>query len=68
MFADSISNLKEEVEKLKAIILAQSEVISYYEFDCERSEYTDDEIPEELLEAELQLYAAEEAYEQWQKN
>ena len=58
--ADNMSDLKLKVENLKSILIAQDEIISWYEDDHDRYEYDDEEVPEELLELEQQLEAAKE--------
>ena len=48
----------EAIERLQYIIDAQADLIGYYEEDCSRSEYEDEEIPRGLAELELALREA----------
>lgn len=54
---------KSEIEKLKAIIAAQGEVLDWYEFEQERSSIEDSEVPEDLLELENELQRLKDDYE-----
>jgi len=60
--ADNMSDLKLKVENLKSILIAQDEIISWYEDDHDRYEYDDEEVPKELLELEQQLETVKENY------
>ena len=59
--SEDLNDAKEDVEHLQAIVEAQSDIISYYEDETERSCFTDAEIPEALREAEQAREAAEAA-------
>jgi len=51
------------VERLRAIEEALRAIVGWYEQEMERSQWEDDEIPEELRELERALEAAEAAQE-----
>ena len=53
----------DEIDRLQAIVDAQSDVIGCYEDETDRSQHADDELPDDLLEAEKALKAAEDAKE-----
>lgn len=42
----------ERCKKLEALVEAQSDLICWYEDEMERSQYDDEDLPEEVLEAE----------------
>ncbi len=50
-----------EISRLQAIVVAQREIIGWYEEEMERSCHEDSNIPEELRQLEQALEAAEAA-------